>query len=432
VGQTTVQGRHITELRDAINALRSHMSLSPYSWQYSATTSDYISANPILEMRTALDQVLGAPSGGHAAGLAQGQPVKAIHIQELRDRVMAAWQSGSGVDIRWMVSDQLGTPRMIFDQSGSLATVSRHDYLPFGEELFAGARTTTLGYTNGDGARQKFTQKERDTETGLDYFGARYHSSMQGRFTSVDPLRASANPRIPQRWNRYSYVANQPTIAIDPDGLSIIIIVVSPNTQTASIRLDSRTGREVRDAPGIARGRGRDRTKENNDTPFGVYRPTANDPHGGNANGTQGGVSGQAARSDNSRFGTGIIYMTSVSGEVLDNNRTKIYIHGGPDLDDHQALSFTNGCVRTENANINGLISDVNNLARNGDPLTNIFIGDDATLNAIAGERDQNGNYKYPELRTAFGMSDANPNGGGETSQEDEDQAANEPKQADE
>src|SRR5712691_9041139 len=129
VGQTTVQARHITELRTAINSLRSHMSLSPFSWQYSATTSDYISANPILEMRTALDQALGAPSGGYSAGLAQGQTTKAIHIQELRDRVLAAWSSGGGLDIRWLVTDQLGTPRMILDQTGSLANVSRHDYL---------------------------------------------------------------------------------------------------------------------------------------------------------------------------------------------------------------------------------------------------------------------------------------------------------------
>src|SRR5713226_7146122 len=161
VGQTTVQARHITELRDAINALRSHMNLSTYSWQYSATTNDYISANPILEMRTALDQALGAPSGGYSSGLSQGQPVKAIHIQELRDRLLAAWQSGSGVDIRWMVTDQLGTPRMIFDQSGSLANTSRHDYLPFGEELFAGTggRTAAQGYA-GDNLRQKFTGHE--------------------------------------------------------------------------------------------------------------------------------------------------------------------------------------------------------------------------------------------------------------------------------
>src|SRR5207245_2522472 len=148
-----------------INALRAHYNLAAYSWQYSATTNDYVSANPILEMRTALDQALGA--GNYAVGLAQGQPVKAIHIQELRDRVLAAWQNTGGVDIRWLVTDQLGTPRMIFDQSGSLTTVSRHDYLPFGEELAAGTggRTTTQGYSASDNVRQKFTLKERDSET---------------------------------------------------------------------------------------------------------------------------------------------------------------------------------------------------------------------------------------------------------------------------
>src|SRR5207302_10388554 len=101
---------------------------------------------------------------------------------------------------------QLGTPRMVFDQSGRLSGVSRHDYLPFGEELFAGTggRTMAQGYGVNDGARQKFTQKERDNETGLDYFGARYYSSSQGRFTSTDPSRVSIHLGNPQSWNRYT------------------------------------------------------------------------------------------------------------------------------------------------------------------------------------------------------------------------------------
>jgi hypothetical protein len=52
---------------------------------------------------------------------------------------------------------------MIFDKTGSLANTKRHDYLPFGEELFAnqGLRTGTMGYSVNDGVRQKFTQKEQ-------------------------------------------------------------------------------------------------------------------------------------------------------------------------------------------------------------------------------------------------------------------------------
>jgi RHS repeat-associated protein len=47
-------------------------------------------------LRTALDQALGAPpSPGYASGLAQGQPIKAIHIQELRNRVLTAWNGGA-------------------------------------------------------------------------------------------------------------------------------------------------------------------------------------------------------------------------------------------------------------------------------------------------------------------------------------------------
>jgi hypothetical protein len=46
---------------------------------------------------------------------------------------------------------------MVFDQTDSLANVSRHDYLPFGEELFAGTsgRTTAQGYSASDAVRQK-------------------------------------------------------------------------------------------------------------------------------------------------------------------------------------------------------------------------------------------------------------------------------------
>jgi RHS repeat-associated protein len=66
-----------------------------------------------------------------------------------------------------------------------------------------------------DDIRSRSTGKERDTENGLDYFGARYMSAGQGRFTSVDPSRASATPSDPQSWNRFAYVLNNRKRVVD-------------------------------------------------------------------------------------------------------------------------------------------------------------------------------------------------------------------------
>lgn len=131
------------------------------------------------------------------------------------------------MEIRWMVTDHLGTPRMNIMgngvSGGLLSSVKRHDYLPFGEELFAGVGLRS-GSSHGyeppsDGVRQKFTDYERDGETGLDFAQARFFASSQGRFTSIDPLMASASTIRPQSWNRYSYSYNNPLRFSDPTGM---------------------------------------------------------------------------------------------------------------------------------------------------------------------------------------------------------------------
>ncbi len=115
-----------------------------------------------------------------------------------------------------LVQDTLGSTRMMLD-AGTGSPVSMHDYIPFGEEI-ATARTNVL-YSGKDNPRQKFSGKERDSETNLDYFGARYYSGAQGRFTSPDPLLNSGRPWEPQSWNRYAYALNNPLKYVDPDGL---------------------------------------------------------------------------------------------------------------------------------------------------------------------------------------------------------------------
>lgn len=129
-------------------------------------------------------------------------------------------QQGAQGEVNWLVTDHLGTPRMVVGQTGSLSGIRRHDYLPFGEELGAGTggRTTAQGYA-GDNVRQQFTSKERDDETGLDYFNARYYSSTIGRFTSTDEPFMDQEEEDPQSWNLYAYVRNNPLLYTDPHGL---------------------------------------------------------------------------------------------------------------------------------------------------------------------------------------------------------------------
>jgi RHS repeat-associated protein len=75
-----------------------------------------------------------------------------------------------------------------------------------------------------------FTGKERDAETGLDYFGARYFSAVQGRFTSADPKQyTKRHLASPQKWNKYAYVQNNPLASIDPDGLDDYKVFITAN-----------------------------------------------------------------------------------------------------------------------------------------------------------------------------------------------------------
>ena len=98
--------------------------------------------------------------------------------------------------------------------SATSAIENESDYNPWGGEL---------QLSNSDSNHYKFTGKERDGETGLDYFGARYYSNGLGRFLTPDwAAKAAAIPYAeladPQSLNLYSYVRNRLTVQIDPDG----------------------------------------------------------------------------------------------------------------------------------------------------------------------------------------------------------------------
>ena len=89
--------------------------------------------------------------------------------------------------------DHLGSVRMLTDASGNV--VARQDYLPCGEEIPAdtAGRSSSLLFGSSDGVEQKFTAQVRNSETGMDFFTARYYGSALGRFTSPDPMNLGAD-----------------------------------------------------------------------------------------------------------------------------------------------------------------------------------------------------------------------------------------------
>ncbi len=108
----------------------------------------------------------------------------------------------SGGTTWFFATNHLGTIAARMNVSGTLMETYR--YLPYGER-YAGTQTP-----------HQYTGKERDAESGLDYFGARYYASAHGRWMSVDPVQSRMF--IPQSLNRYGYVLGNPARYVDFDG----------------------------------------------------------------------------------------------------------------------------------------------------------------------------------------------------------------------
>ncbi|MBL8189745.1 MAG: RHS repeat-associated core domain-containing protein [Acidobacteria bacterium] len=156
-----------------------------------------------------------------------------------------------GSKVQWTLADHLGTPRMVVDKSGRLfddpATTTyderlvRHDYLPFGEELLVGMgnssiRSAGMGYVI-DAVRQKFTGYERDSESGLDYAGARYYGSIMGRFTSPDNFLNDTHTADPSSWNLYTYARNNPLRYVDPTGELIRLVNIEGTNRDELLKM---------------------------------------------------------------------------------------------------------------------------------------------------------------------------------------------------
>ena len=106
----------------------------------------------------------------------------------------------------WYLKNRLGSTMLVYGTGGTSGGLkAAYDYRSFGEQITMTAPPTGK-------VTENFTGKERDDETGLNYFGARYLDPMLGMWTSVDPARQFASP--------YLYAGNgmNPMNGYDKDG----------------------------------------------------------------------------------------------------------------------------------------------------------------------------------------------------------------------
>jgi RHS repeat-associated protein len=109
----------------------------------------------------------------------------------------------------YYTSDQINSTRIITDSTGAVVYSAMFD--PYGgmQKQWVNTYSPSL----------KFSGKERETKSEMDYFGARYYDHLKYRFLSVDPVinknEALSNPQL---WNLYSYCRNNPVTYLDSNG----------------------------------------------------------------------------------------------------------------------------------------------------------------------------------------------------------------------
>lgn len=136
-----------------------------------------------------------------------------LHVTDDKQRIALAelrTDSSGVVQLsRYQFDNHLGSVSLELDEQAQI--ISYEEYYPYGSTSYQAVRSQT------EAPKQyRYTGKERDDETGLYYYGARYCAPWLGRWVSCDPLVGEAS--TPMVFNRYVFANANPIVFIDPDG----------------------------------------------------------------------------------------------------------------------------------------------------------------------------------------------------------------------
>ena len=149
-----------------------------------------------------LQKTTFSPNDGYeAAKLASNSAIQNTSYYFVNDQLIAK-KTPDGTK-NYYHNDHLGSTSVMTNQSGVLVEETKYD--PWGEVKTGGTKSKFL-----------FTGQEKDLETNLNYYNARYYDSHIRRFTQPDDI--IQNVYDPQSLNRYSYVRNNPLRYTDPTG----------------------------------------------------------------------------------------------------------------------------------------------------------------------------------------------------------------------
>ena len=132
---------------------------------------------------------------------------KTLNISDDEKVFVRVETSTNTTNIRYQYDNHLGSACLELDNAGAI--ISYEEYHAFGSTSYKSGRSET----EVSQRRYKYNGKERDEETGLYYYGARYYAAWLGRFTACDPKQFD----YPQH-AAYVYCADNPLKFIDPDG----------------------------------------------------------------------------------------------------------------------------------------------------------------------------------------------------------------------